>query len=61
MEAVHNLGHKKTIIQIAHRLSTVRDCDEIFLMDKGRLVANGTYEQLVEGNKIFKSMAAHNA
>ncbi len=57
MEAVHNLGHEKTIIMIAHRLSTVRACDTIFLMEKGRLVAQGTYDQLLEENDTFRRMA----
>ena len=35
MEAVHNLGHEITIILIAHRLTTVRECDQIFLLDSG--------------------------
>lgn len=58
MEAVHNLGHEKTIIMIAHRLSTVKDCDQIFLMEKGRLAAQGTYEELVAGNETFRKMAS---
>ena len=34
MDAVHNLGHAKTIVMIAHRLSTVQDCDTIFMMEQ---------------------------
>ena len=58
MEAVHNLSHEKTIIMIAHRLSTVKDCETIFLMDKGRLVAQGRYDALVAENDTFRRMAA---
>jgi ABC-type multidrug transport system fused ATPase/permease subunit len=58
MEAVHNLSHEKTIIMIAHRLSTVKDCETIFLMEKGRLVAQGRYEALVAENETFRRMAA---
>lgn len=58
MEAVHNLGHRKTIILIAHRLSTVRECDRIFLLEKGRLVGQGSYELLVETNGRFRAMAS---
>ena len=39
MDAVHNLGHAKTIVMIAHRLSTVRECDTIFMLEGGRVVA----------------------
>ncbi len=57
MAAVHNLGHRKTIILIAHRLSTVRRCDSIFLLEHGRLVEQGTYDELVEHNRQFRAMA----
>ena len=58
MEAVHNLGHRKTIILIAHRLSTVRHCDCIFLLEHGRLEAKGSYDELVATDERFRSMAA---
>jgi len=57
MEAVHNLGHEITIILIAHRLSTVRECDQIYLLDKGELKAVGTYDQLLESNLQFAALA----
>jgi ABC-type multidrug transport system fused ATPase/permease subunit len=57
MEAVHNLSHEKTIIMIAHRLSTVKDCETIFLMERGRLVAQGRYDALVAENETFRRMA----
>lgn len=56
MEAVNNLSHTKTILMIAHRLSTVRDCDEIFLMEHGRVAARGTYNWLLENNASFQEM-----
>ncbi len=57
MEAVGNLGRDKTVVMIAHRLSTVRDCDRILLLERGRLAAEGTYDELVAGNDIFRRMA----
>ena len=57
MDAVHNLGHAKTIILIAHRLTTVQACDIIFMMEQGRLVAQGTYEELLEKSGKFRAMA----
>jgi ABC-type multidrug transport system fused ATPase/permease subunit len=57
MEAVQNVRADKTIILIAHRLSTVRTCDTIFLMEHGRVVAQGTYDELVSGNETFRKMA----
>ena len=56
MEAVHNLRHAKTVIMIAHRLTTVKNCDVIFLLEHGRLVAQGTYEELRAGNETFRRM-----
>ncbi|MBI5329740.1 MAG: ABC transporter ATP-binding protein [Betaproteobacteria bacterium] len=59
MEAVHNLGHEVTIILIAHRLSTVRECDQIYLLGGGRVTAQGTYDELVERNETFRAMTGH--
>ena len=59
MEAVHNLGHEITIILIAHRLSTVKTCDIIFLLEKGELKAQGTFEELTQANERFRAMAAN--
>ena len=58
MDAVHNLGHAKTIVLIAHRLSTVRDCDTIFMLEQGRLVAQGRYDDLLETSQKFRAMVA---
>jgi ABC-type multidrug transport system fused ATPase/permease subunit len=60
MEAVHNLGHEITIILIAHRLSTVKACDTIFLLEKGELKAQGTFDVLNQVNERFRAMAASN-
>lgn len=57
MEAVNNLGGNITIIIIAHRLSTVRACDQIYLMQKGEVIANGTYDKLIKYNEQFRVMA----
>jgi ABC-type multidrug transport system fused ATPase/permease subunit len=57
MEAVHNLGRQKTIIMIAHRLSTVRDCDVIFMLERGQVTAQGAYDELVETSDEFRRLA----
>lgn len=57
MEAVQNIRADKTIILIAHRLTTVRTCDTIFLMEQGRVVAQGSYDDLVSSNETFRKMA----
>ena len=57
MEAVHKLRKNITIILIAHRLSTVKNCDNILLLDKGELKEQGTFEKLIQLNEKFKKTA----
>jgi ABC-type multidrug transport system fused ATPase/permease subunit len=57
MDAMQNLGHAKTVVMIAHRLSTVRDCDVIFMLEQGRVVAAGSYDELLETNRQFRALA----
>ena len=57
MQAINNFSGKKTIIMIAHRLKTVQKCDQIFFLDKGQIIDNGTYQELFETNEHFKNMA----
>jgi len=59
MDAIHDFSGQKTIIMIAHRLKTVQKCDIIYLMDQGKIVDQGTYQELVEKNIQFKEMAEH--
>jgi ABC-type multidrug transport system fused ATPase/permease subunit len=56
MEAVNKLGDKITIIMIAHRLSTVRNCDQIYVMEYGEIIANGTFEELIGNSYHFAKM-----
>ena len=46
-----------TVISIAHRLTTLRNCDEILVMEGGRIVQRGTYAQLEATPGIFQDMA----
>jgi ABC-type multidrug transport system fused ATPase/permease subunit len=54
MDAVNNIGKNITIVLIAHRLSTVKKCDQIFLLEKGRLKNQGTFEELINVDENFK-------
>jgi ATP-binding cassette, subfamily B, bacterial PglK len=58
MEAVHRLARQKTIILIAHRLTTVRDCDIIFLLDRGTIRKQGTHAELMQESEWFRAAAA---
>jgi len=49
-----------TRIVIAHRLSTVVNCDRILVLDRGRIAETGTYQQLMEKNGLFANMARRN-
>ena len=55
MEAVSNLNKKITIIMIAHRLSTVKKCDMIFYLEKGKIINKGTFEELIKANNNFRA------
>ena len=46
----------KTLIVIAHRLSTVKDSDQLFVVNKGNIVAHGTHEELFESCSLYKNM-----
>nr|WP_274522593.1 ABC transporter ATP-binding protein [Halorhodospira halochloris] len=58
MEAIDALHHQKTIILIAHRLSTVRNCDQVVLLEKGQITAAGGFEELQGQSERFREMAA---
>ena len=57
MDAINNLSKNITIILIAHRLNTVKNCDIIFKLDKGKLIGQGTFEELIKDNENFKITA----
>jgi ABC-type multidrug transport system fused ATPase/permease subunit len=56
-QAITELAGKMTVLIIAHRLTTVRHCDVIHLMEDGRIVASGRYEDLIRDNATFRAMA----
>jgi ATP-binding cassette, subfamily B, bacterial PglK len=58
MDALHNLSHLKTILLIAHRLSTVRACDRIFFLAHGRLKSIGTFDELLAHDGSFEKLAS---
>ena len=57
MEEVKNIGKDLTIIIIAHRLNTVKKCDNIFLLEKGELRGQGTFDELIKNNRKFREVS----
>jgi ATP-binding cassette, subfamily B, bacterial PglK len=57
MDAIEGLSRDLTILLIAHRLTTVRRCDIVVQLEHGRVVAQGTYEHLIECSPSFRKMA----
>ena len=57
-EAIENLTKEKTIIMIAHRLKTVRNADQIVVIDKGRIVQKGRHEELMNEEGIYKNFVS---
>ena len=57
MDSIQGFLGKKTLILIAHRLTTIKKCDEIFMMENGKIVDQGKYEYLLSNNEKFKKMS----
>jgi len=53
MSEIFSLSPKKTVIIIAHRISTIKDCDQILVFNKGNIVASGVYEDLISSSNDF--------
>lgn len=58
MDAVSLLRGQKTIIMIAHRLSTVASCDKVVLLNKGEIKAQGTFAELAASDESFRNLAS---
>ena len=56
-QSVREIGRNKTVIMIAHRISTVRACDRIFVLERGRVVAGGEYDDLIGRSPEFRALA----
>jgi len=57
MSSIKKLAGTKTIIIIAHRLTTLKECDNIYFLYNGKLIDEGNYQYLMENNLTFKRMA----
>ena len=57
-QAVSALGKSKTIVMIAHRITTVRDCDDIIVLDHGKVVERGTHDELISKGGAYAELVA---
>ncbi len=58
-EALDSVATGRTLIVIAHRLSTVVDSDRIIVLDGGRVVGEGTHDELIESTPLYRELAKH--
>ena len=58
MQAVQQAGKQngQTIVSVAHRLSSIRQADEIIVIEEGEIVGRGTHEELYEGNSLYRKL-----
>ncbi|MFZ5965191.1 ABC transporter ATP-binding protein [Thalassococcus sp. BH17M4-6] len=60
MAAVNSLSRTKTIIMVAHRISTVQACDIIVVLDKGKVMDSGTHDKLLADSPTYQAIAGQN-
>ena len=58
MQALCNSSNDLTLVMIAHRLSTLRQCDKIYVISDKKIQAEGTYEELVDKDPMFRQLAS---
>lgn len=56
MNNIEPISRGRTMLMIAHRLSTVRDCDAIIVIDKGRIIEAGTHDELMKRNGVYAKL-----
>jgi ATP-binding cassette, subfamily B, bacterial len=57
-QALRTLRANRTILVIAHRLSTIRDANRILVLHEGHLIAQGTHDELLQSNELYRRMCA---
>lgn len=55
-KSIDALSEHSTVIIVAHRLSTIKNCDTIYFLEKGKICGQGTFDELFENNQAFKDM-----
>ncbi len=57
LDAIKNASQARTMIMIAHRLNTLKGCDQIYLIENGKVLSSGTYDELIHNDEKFMRMA----
>ena len=57
IDSINNIQNIKTVVIVAHRLTSVKNCNKIYLIDDGKILDTGTFDELLSRNKIFQKMA----
>jgi ABC-type multidrug transport system fused ATPase/permease subunit len=60
MDAINRLAARKTLVIVAHRMTTVRKCNVIHVLDHGRIVASGSYQELLQTSPAFQELIGSN-
>jgi ATP-binding cassette subfamily B multidrug efflux pump len=58
-ESLYELMQGKTVIAIAHRLSTIATMDRLIILDQGRIIEQGTHQELIQGKGVYAQLWAH--
>jgi len=58
-EAIDKVAADRTLLIIAHRLSTVVDCDQIVVLEQGKVIGTGTHSELVKSTPLYRDLAKH--
>ena len=60
IKSINNIQNIKTVVIVAHRLASVKNCHIIYFIDKGKIVDSGTFDELINKNELFRRMAKIN-
>ena len=60
IKSINNIQNIKTVVIVAHRLASVKNCHIIYFVDKGKIVDSGTFDELTNNNELFRKMAKIN-
>lgn len=55
-KAINNISSEYTMLIIAHRLTTIKDCNKIIVIDKGKVIGIGTHSELYKNNEVYKTL-----